>query len=124
MSFPSLTLVDPERLAVCPSVTALSLFIDTTSHHDIASLHLHRIFPNVQVVLLRHFSMSCRECRYYLSDEEVEDGTADLDLVDTCTEKARKAFKAFTKLQKLCTNLGPSPILMALHEAEYDWEAL
>ena len=54
---------DLPRLA---SVKALTLYVTTQTHHDIRSLHLPLIFPNLQVILLRHSSLRCRQCEYEL----------------------------------------------------------
>ena len=107
------------------SLKALSIFADTASHDDFSGLNLHIIFPEVQVILLRHFSLKCTSCEYALSElEDLENGKLDPEKIDNCMSLARKSFKGFTKLRRMCANLGPSPLVRNFKEAEFDLETL
>lgn len=91
-----------EMLPQLSSVKALTLFLNTSSHDDIASLSLHILFPQVQVILLSHGSLRCTECGYNLNIEEITP-----QMGEQCMRQGWQALKKCTKLKKVTTNLNP-----------------
>lgn len=94
-----------------------SLFITTWSHTDFEKINLHVLFPNVQVILMRHFNMGCPECDY---NPRMEDDAK----VQDCLRLGRISFKQFTKLKIIQANVNSILSMGELLEFSFTRETL
>lgn len=91
-----------------------SLFIDTASHRDFERMNLDILFPNVQVILLRHTILRCTECNYALPQANLVPLHSNAQLrefsryLHECMRRGRLPLARLLRLKVLRSNIGYS----------------